>query len=84
MSKPYSYERFSKILALIYGDLAILSGDVVGPSNTTWQDVTGTCACNLRVAASMLDAARAGNCIDAAVFPSPAKIVPDLAPSEAY
>ena len=72
MSRPYRYETARDLLATALGDLRILSGDVVGPSDVTWQDVAGTAAVNLRVLAGMLDEARKGNVVNGpVVFPSP-------------
>ena len=39
-------------------DLRILSGDIVGPSGASWQDVAGTCATNLEVLLNYVRAAR--------------------------
>jgi hypothetical protein len=58
-------------------DLAILSGDVVGPSGVSWQDVAGTASVNLKVLASQLDAARNGHAEPGIVFPSPAECLPE-------
>ncbi len=44
----------------IVGDVAILSGHVVGPSDASWQDVAGTLATNLEVMASRLHKMRRG------------------------
>jgi hypothetical protein len=81
-SKPYRYEEARKLLASIIGDLNILSGDTVGPSGVSWQDVAGTLACNLKVLALRIEAARAG-CLTSArgvtespvVFPSIAEAI---------
>lgn len=71
MSKPYRYDESCRLLASIIGDLRILSGDVVGPSDVTWQDVAGTLAVNLAVFAARIEAARIGRVADGpVVFPS--------------
>jgi hypothetical protein len=44
----------------IRGDLMILSGSVVGPSDVSWQDVAGTLAVNMRSFANALDEQRTG------------------------
>ena len=41
-------------------DLSILSGEEIGPSDVSWQDVAGTCAVNLRCVAAYLDQLREG------------------------
>lgn len=51
-------------------DLLILDGSIVGPSGVSWQDVAGTAACNLRVLASWLDAARRGEVPGPVVMPA--------------
>lgn len=74
----YKYERARMALATIIADMRILSGDAVGPSDVSWQDVAGTCACNLRLLAGMLDSARAGVVINGpVVFPSPEDLLGD-------
>jgi len=71
---PYSkkeYDIFERSLANGLHDLAILAGDIVGPSNVSWQDVAGTAAANLKVIAALLDEAREGRHGPFPVFPSP-------------
>ncbi len=67
----YTYDRAKGFLETALGDLRILSGDVVGPSDASWQDVAGTCAVNLRCLADALEQARQGNAEPFPVFPSP-------------
>lgn len=78
--RPYSFEKASKLLQDIVIDLSILSGDTVGPSNSSWQDVAGTCMTNLRVLASQFEEARKGNVRNNApvVFPSLSEVLEDL------
>ena len=75
----YSYKRARETLRTILGDLDILSGDTMGPSGVTWQDVAGTCAVNLRHLASLIEEARKGNVSDGpVVFPNAADAMEDL------
>jgi hypothetical protein len=75
-SKPYRYEEARELLKSIIGDFLILSGDEIGPSDVTWQDVAGTASCNLYVLACRLEAARKGFAVasEPIVFPSPADL----------
>lgn len=41
-------------------DIEILSGDSIGPSDASWQDVAGTLQCNLHVLGNLIDRARTG------------------------
>jgi hypothetical protein len=75
-TRPYKYETAKEHLATIIGDLNILCGDSVVPSDVTWQDVAGTCAVNLRCLAAQLESARAGKVANGpAVFPSVAEAI---------
>ena len=67
MSKPYSYDEACALWKQIVDDLEILAGDAVGPGDVSWQDVAGTLTVNLRVLATSLDEARAGNVKDGSV-----------------
>ena len=70
--KPYRFEEARSLLRSIIEDFLILSGDKLGPSDVTWQDVAGTASVNLQVLALRLEASREGNVVDGpAVFPSP-------------
>jgi len=66
-----TYKRMRQLLNDVLGDLRILAGNTMGPSDASWQDVAGTCAVNLQVLASQLEQARQGNHESAIVFPSP-------------
>lgn len=68
-----TYEQMKRLLTDALGDLAILSGDVMGPSGASWQDVAGTAAVNLTCLANMLTEARKGNAEPFITFPSPAE-----------
>lgn len=71
-SKPYRYTEARKLLSAIIEDFQILSGDKVGPGNSTWQGVAGTAMVNLHTLALRLQAARKGVVADRpVVFPSP-------------
>ena len=71
MTCVYRYEEAVKLLATIRQDVEILAGEVMGPSDASWQDVAGALAVNLRVLAARLDAAREGRVVDGPfVFPS--------------
>jgi len=59
MLKP-NYKTLKSLLTDIMLDIDILSGDEVGPSNTSWQDVAGTLSCNMKVYARLLDSLREG------------------------
>ena len=75
------FETTESLLATAIYDLAILSGDAIGPSGASWQDVAGTASVNLRALANFLDSLRQGEThhqgvpIDwddgCVVFPSP-------------
>ena len=67
----YSYQLAERTLANALHDLRILAGDIVGPSDASWQDVAGTAAANLRALADMIEGARNGP--GPIVFPSPAE-----------
>jgi hypothetical protein len=70
--RPYRYEEARDLLRTILDDFRILSGDDIGPSDATWQDVAGTAMTNLKVLANRLEAARAGHVVNGpVVFPSP-------------
>lgn len=55
------YRELEKLLADIVGDLDILTGDTLGPSDVSWQDVAGTLMCNMRVYATKLERIREGS-----------------------
>lgn len=82
MSDRLSYRTTHKLLASslkdCLTDLAILSGDVVGHSDVTWQDVAATAAINLRHLAKLIEQARMGHAEPMLVFPSPAEIIEGL------
>ncbi len=65
----HAFNVAHKALQNALGDLRILSGDEVGPSNAAWQDVAGTCAVNLRVLLGYVEGAREGGAF--IQFPSP-------------
>lgn len=66
-----TYKLMHQYLKDALDDMRILAGDVVGPSDASWQDVAGTAAVNFQCLASALREARAGNCEWPIVFPSP-------------
>jgi hypothetical protein len=66
-----TYKTMETALRNALNDLAILSGEKVGPSDASWRDVAGTCAVNLDVLSAQLKAARVGNSEPFLVFPSP-------------
>lgn len=68
-----TYETMKRALTDALANLEILSGDKVGPSDASWQDVAGTCSVNLEVLASQLKQARLGNHESAITFPSPSE-----------
>lgn len=68
-----TFGSMEKALINALNDLAILAGDLVCPSDVSWQDVAGTAATNLEVLAGMLHEARKGNHEAFIVFPSPAE-----------
>ena len=59
----------------IVTDMQILSGDDLGPSDASWQDVAGTLAVNMTVYASLLNRARKGDHESNLVFPSIDEVV---------
>lgn len=60
-------ERFADTCADARGDIRILLGEDVGPSDASWQDVAGTLATSLEVIASSLHQMRAGEIPAAAI-----------------
>jgi hypothetical protein len=50
-----------KYLDTAINDLRILSGDIVGPSDATWQDVAGTAVTNLLCLATAIERAKNGS-----------------------
>lgn len=71
----YTYKKAKAAMRDVLGDLLILAGDDVGPSNASWQDVAGTAAVNLRHLATLLDWARAGQSEPFTCFPSPRELI---------
>jgi hypothetical protein len=70
--RPYRYEEARDLLRDIIEDFRILSGDKMGPSDVSWQDVAGTAMTNLQVLAWRMEEAREGNVAGGpVVFPSP-------------
>lgn len=65
-----TYKDLRTALTRALSDLEILSGNAVGPSDSSWQDIAGTCATNLHWLANMLHSARHGNCEPFITFPS--------------
>lgn len=74
------YKKLEKLLADIVGDLDILTGDVLGPSDVSWQDVAGTLMCNMRVYAIKLERIREAS-PDMMAFPSIREAVAKVAGS---
>lgn len=72
MKRKATYRRMSILLHNALGDLRMLTGDEVGPSGSSWQDIAGTAVVNLRALADQIEQARQGNAESAIVFPSPA------------
>jgi hypothetical protein len=56
-------------------DLAILAGDKMGPSGSSWQDVAGIASVNAWVLFKQLEAAYQGNHEPGITFPSVAEWV---------
>lgn len=76
VSKRYATNKtIEQALIDSLNDLSILAGEVVGPSDVSWQDVAGTASINLRWLATLLDNARQGNCELPIVFPSPTELL---------
>ena len=69
--KTARYNTMRMALCNLLDDMRILSGDVVGPSGVSWQDVAGTAMVNAQVLASQLEQARLGNAEWFLTFPSP-------------
>lgn len=65
-----TYANMKRVLDEIKSDIDILSGETVGPTDSTWQDVAGTCAVNLRHLATLMDLAREGNAESFITFPA--------------
>lgn len=65
------YKIMREALTNLLGDLNILCGNQVGPSNASWQDVAGTAMVNAEVLASQLKQAHIGNHEAGIVFPDP-------------
>lgn len=67
------YETMKRALENGLHDMAILAGDIVGPTDVSWQDVAGTAMVNFQVLGSQLEQARLGNAEAGLVFPSPSE-----------
>ena len=77
-TRKATHDNIEAALLNVLGDLRILSGDVMGPSDATWQDVAGTCATNCEVLAMLLHSARKGHHESFLTFPSPAEVLDNL------
>ena len=53
-------DQQAEIVDRIVEDMKIVSGDIMGPSDATWQDVAGTLACNLEVLGAHIHKIRHG------------------------
>lgn len=73
MQRQARFNVMERALIGLLNDLRILSGEIVGPSGVSWQDVAGTAALNAQVLADQLTQARAGNSHGPIVFPSPSE-----------
>ncbi len=65
-----NYESMRHGLRMLRSHFSALSGETVGPSQATWQQVAADCAATLRHLASLLDDAREGKAGAFPVFPS--------------
>ena len=84
-TKPLSHPARSSVMErclrnALY-DLRILSGEIMRPSDTSWQDIAGTCATNLEVLASQLRSASIGNHESFISFPNPAECLESEEPN---
>lgn len=81
----YHYETARQLLAGIIQDFRVLSGDEVGPSGMTWQQIAEEAAWKLRTLSEALLAARIGSVKDGpVVFPSPDDYVRVVMEKEGY
>jgi hypothetical protein len=70
--RPYRFDVARRSLICLLGDLSILAGDIVGPSDVTVQAVLNTAIVNAEVLLKQLRAAQDGRvAIPPLVFPSP-------------
>ena len=60
MNRPIHHQTAQRALENAIYDLLILQGANIGPSGSSWQDIAGTAAVNLRCVAAFLDQARQG------------------------
>lgn len=68
----YHYETARQLLANIIEDFRVLSGDEVGPSGKTWQDIAQNASRDLSALSDMTLEACRGEVRDGPpVFPSP-------------
>ena len=58
MERKATYRMMSILLHNALGDLRMLAGDEVGPSDSTWQDIAGTAVVNLRALADLIEQPR--------------------------
>ena len=79
------YSKLNQAMRAALEDLSILSGDTMGPSDATWQDLAGTAAVNLYALANALDSIRKGETHHQgcpwegpAVFPSPSELMDEI------
>jgi len=78
-----TYAEMKRLLTNALGDLSILAGDAVGPSDVSWQDVAGTATVSLQCLVWQLEEARKGNCESFITFPSPSECLEDELDDEA-
>ena len=65
-----TYATMKRTRDFIKTDIDILSGETVGPTGATWQDVAGTCAANLRYLSTLMDLARESKAESFISFPA--------------
>lgn len=58
MTRPIHHKTAQRALENAIADILILDGRNIGPSGSSWKDVAGTAAVNLRIVAAFLDQAR--------------------------
>jgi hypothetical protein len=69
--KEATHDQMRRLLEAGLNDMAVLAGDIVRPSNATWQDVAGACATKFEGLAQLLREASKGNHEPFIAFPSP-------------
>lgn len=73
MPREARYDVMKHALTNLLHDFRILSGEIIGPSDSSWQDVAATARINAQALADQLAEAQCGNTESFLTFPSPSE-----------